>query len=111
MILKMEMKKTDGKICVKGAEMTNSNCKIYEKLEDMPNIGKVVAERLREAGILTPAQLCEVGSREALLRLRERDPGACLSMLCGLEGAILGVRWHDLPDEVKAELKAFHKSL
>lgn len=84
---------------------------IPEKLEDMPNIGKVAAERLREAGIETPEQLRAVGSKEALLRLRERDPGACLSMLCGLEGAIQGVRWHDLSAETKAELKEFHKNL
>lgn len=83
----------------------------YEKLEDMPNIGKVAAERLREAGIATPEQLHAVGSKEALLRLRERDPGACLSMLCGLEGAIQGVRWHDLPEEKKKELKDFHQNL
>ncbi|WNY23145.1 hypothetical protein MmiHf6_04480 [Methanimicrococcus hongohii] len=82
-----------------------------EKLEDMPNIGKVVAEKLREVGIETPDQLRAAGSREALLRLRERDSGACLSMLCGLEGAICGVRWHDLPEETKAELKFFHKNL
>lgn len=77
----------------------------------MPNIGKVAAERLREIGIETPDQLRAVGSKEALLRLRERDSGACLSMLCGLEGAIQGVRWHDLPEEKKRELKEFHKNL
>ncbi|MDV0445567.1 hypothetical protein MmiAt1_11510 [Methanimicrococcus sp. At1] len=89
----------------------NSQNQKYEKLEEMPNIGKVAAVRLREAGIETPKQLCAVGSKEALLRLRERDPGACLSMLCGLEGAIQGVRWHDLPEEKKKELKEFHKNL
>ncbi len=83
----------------------------YEKLEDMPNIGKVAAARLREAGIATPEQLYATGSKEALLRLRERDPGACLSMLCGLEGAIQGVRWHDLTEEKKKELKDFHQNL
>lgn len=90
---------------------SNKTCKTYEKLEDMPNIGKVAAERLKEVGIATPVQLCAVGSKEALLRLRERDPGACLSMLCGLEGAIQGVRWHDLPEDKKKELKEFHKNL
>lgn len=47
----------------------------YEKLEEMPNIGKIAAQRLREVGIETPEQLCAVGSREALLRLRERGSG------------------------------------
>ena len=28
--------------------------------------------------------------------------------LSALEGALRGVRWHDLPDDVKADLKAFY---
>ncbi|MDY0267120.1 MAG: TfoX/Sxy family protein [Methanimicrococcus sp.] len=83
----------------------------YEKLEDMPNIGKIAAKKLREAGIQTPDDLCAISSQEALLRLREHDSGVCLSMLCGLKGAICGVRWHNLPDEKKKELKDFHKNL
>ncbi len=81
------------------------------KLSSMPNIGKVVEERLSEVGIETPEQLTEVGSKEAFLRLRVNDPGACLSMLSGLEGAIEGIRWHQLPAGKKAELKAFFDSL
>ena len=94
--------------------MTNgkkSKTEKYEKLEDMPNIGKTVADKLREVGITTPAELQKIGSKEALLRLRERDSGACLSMLCGLEGAIQGIRWHYLTDYEKQELKEFHKKL
>ncbi len=83
-----------------------------DKLTDMINISKVIAEKLEKAGITTPDELRAVGSREALIRVRATsDPGACLSMLCGLEGAIQGTRWHNLPDEVKSELKAFHKTL
>jgi DNA transformation protein len=81
------------------------------RLCELQNIGPVVAQRLEEAGIETPEALKAIGSREAFLRLRIKDSGACLSMLCGLEGAIRGLRWHHLPDDVKADLKAFHKSL
>jgi len=42
--------------------------------------------------------------------LRINDWGACLNMLCALEGAIEGISWHYLSDEVKQELKEFHKS-
>lgn len=81
-------------------------------LSSLPNISKVNEMKLMQAGIETPEQLVELGSREALLRVRQNsDPGACLNMLYGLEGAIRGIRWHDLPDNVKAELKDFHKSL
>ena len=83
----------------------------YEKLEDMPNIGEKLAGLLREAEIKTPADLQKIGSKGALLRLRERDPGACTSMLYSLEGAIQGIRWHYLTDYEKRELKEFHKKL
>lgn len=82
------------------------------ELTDLPNISKVNAQKLRDAGITTPEELRALGSKEALVRVRmESDPGACLSMLYGLEGAIRGVRWHSLPDDVKEELRAFHKTL
>lgn len=82
------------------------------ELTDLPNISKVNAQKLRDAGITTPKELRALGSKEALVRVRMKsDPGACLSMLYGLEGAIRGVRWHSLPDDVKEELRAFHKTL
>ena len=80
------------------------------KLSDLQNIGKVLEARLVEAGVDTPETLRELGSREALVRLREADPGACVRELYALEGAIRGVKDTALPEEVKAELRAFHKS-
>ncbi len=83
-----------------------------DKLTDMINISKVNAEKLEKAGINSPGELRRIGSREAIIRVRATsDPGACLSMLYALEGAVQGTRWHNLPDEIKAELKAFHKTL
>ena len=46
------------------------------KLSDLQNIGKVLEARLVEAGVDTPETLRELGSREALVRLRKADPGA-----------------------------------
>lgn len=80
-----------------------------EKLADLPNIGKVVAARLAEVGIETPEQLRAMGAEQAFIRLKTVDEGACLSMLCGLEGAVQGIRWHQLPKARKEELKAFLK--
>ena len=71
---------------------------MVERLEDLPNIGPVLAGRLRGAGIHTPAALKRSGSVEAALRVRSgASPEApCRNMLCALEGAIRGVRWHRL---------------
>ncbi|NCC08415.1 MAG: competence protein TfoX [Clostridia bacterium] len=80
------------------------------KLSEMPNIGKVVEEQLIQAGIETPEQLKEIGSRQAWLDIRSFDPSACYNRLCALEGAIQGIRWHNLSDEDKKDLKEFYNS-
>jgi DNA transformation protein len=77
----------------------------------MPNIGKVVAALLTEAGIDTPDKLVKAGSKEAFLRIREIDPTACIRMLYGLEGAVLDLPDKLLPQETKEDLLGFFRSL
>jgi len=78
-----------------------------EKLSSLPNIGKTLEEKLIRVGIDTPKKLYEAGSEQALLRIREIDQNGCYNMLCALEAAIQGIRWHGLSADKKAELKAF----
>jgi len=75
----------------------------------MPNIGKTLEEKLIKIGINTPEELISIGSKNALLRIRATDQSACFNMLCALEGAIQGIRWHGLSKEKKEELKQFLK--
>lgn len=77
------------------------------KLTVMPNIGVKLEEQLIVAGITTPEELRALGSREAWLKLRRMDPSTNLTKLYSLEGAILGIRWHVLDEDIKRELKAF----
>ncbi len=79
------------------------------KLTEMPNIGKIVAEKLCQVGITTPKELCAIGSEQAFIRLQTIDQTACLCMLQGLEGAVQGIRWHNLLRERKEELKEFFR--
>lgn len=79
------------------------------ELTSLPNIGKVVAERLKEVGIETSDDLKRIGSESAFIRLKTVDEGACINELMGLEGAIQGIRWHNLDENRKAELKVFHQ--
>ena len=76
-------------------------------LTQLPNIGKVVAEKLIQIGIATPEELRAIGSEQAFIRIQTIDETACFSMLQGLEGAVQGIRWHNLPKERKKELKEF----
>lgn len=73
------------------------------------NIGKVVAAHLEEVGIGSFAELKQIGSKQAFLRLQTIDKGACLHELMALEGAIQGIRKQDLSSEVKADLKLFYQ--
>ena len=80
------------------------------ELTEMPNIGKEVSKKLIAVGIDTPEKLIELGSKQAFIRLKTIDDTACFSMLQGLEGAIEGIRWHNLPEPVKKDLKQFFNS-
>ena len=81
------------------------------RLSDMPNIGKELERQLNEVGINTPDQLIKLGSKEAFLRIKSMDSSACINRLYALEGAVLNIRWHYLPQDIKNDLKSFYASL
>ena len=81
------------------------------ELTKLPNVGKVLEKNLNEIGIFTEKQLREIGSQEAFIRIRMIDPGACLHMLYGLQGAIDGIKDSLLPESTKRELKEFYRNL
>jgi DNA transformation protein len=72
------------------------------------NIGKDTESKLIHVGIDSFAKLKEIGSEQAFLRLQTLDPGACLDLLYGLEGAIQGIKWNELSKEKKQTLHQFH---
>ncbi|MDR1230558.1 MAG: TfoX/Sxy family DNA transformation protein [Spirochaetaceae bacterium] len=74
---------------------------IMGELSKLINIGKEVERQLDDAGIATFDELKELGSRNAWLKIRQTDPSSCYNKLCALEGAIQGIRWHNLSPEIK----------
>ena len=78
------------------------------ELSKLPNIGKVVEEQLNEVGINTVDELIDIGSKEAWLKIKEVDDSACINRLIALEGAIQNIRWHDLSEDDKNNLKNFY---
>ena len=72
------------------------------------NIGKDTEAKLIQVGVDSFEKLVSVGSQQAFLMLQTMDPGACLSLLYGLEGAIQNIKWNRLSPEKKQELKLFH---
>lgn len=75
-------------------------------LGDLPNIGPALARRLGGIGVTTPAQLRERGPVACVVALSSPSDPACYNTLYALAGALAGVRWHDLPTERRAALKA-----
>jgi DNA transformation protein len=77
-------------------------------LSELTNIGAALEAQLIQAGIETPEALRAAGSREAWLRIKAFDPSACIMRLSALEGAIRGIRWHNLDADVKRSLREFY---
>jgi DNA transformation protein len=77
-----------------------------EMLEDLPNIGKVLADRLRASGVTSSADLKRIGDAAAFNKIRHDLPAdACTHTRLALAGAVRGVRWHSLDAELRARLK------
>jgi DNA transformation protein len=83
--------------------------KMSNKLSDQINIGKELERLLIEVGIESFEELKAIGSENAFIRIQTVDPTACLSKLSALEGAVLGIRWHNIPAQRKEELRAYFK--
>jgi len=80
------------------------------ELTKLPNVGRVLEKNLHTIGIYTEEQLRKTGCKEAFSRIKMIDPGACLNMLYGLQGAIDGVKACFLPESTKSDLKVFFKN-
>jgi DNA transformation protein len=75
-------------------------------LEDLPNIGKVLADRLRVAGVISAEQLLNLGDAAAFRKIRTDLPeDACTHTRLALAGAVRGVRWHGLDEALREKLK------
>ena len=79
------------------------------ELQKLPNIADKLEAQLVEVGVASIDALKKTGSREAWLRIAAIDPSACYMRLCALEGAIQGVRWHNLDEGPKQQMKAFYQ--
>ncbi len=79
------------------------------ELAQLPNIGKTVEEQLEQVGIHSAEELRREGAKAAWLKIQAVDESACIHRLMALEGAIRGVKKTLLPEETKADLKAFYQ--
>lgn len=81
------------------------------ELTALPNIGKTLADRIIQAGITTPDEIKRLGAKEVFVRVKSVYPDACINHLYAIEGAVQNIRWHNLSEERKKELKSFFDSI
>ena len=74
-------------------------------------LGKTMEKKLHSVGIYTAEELIDVGSKQAVFRLKEQYPGTCVVILYHLEAAIRGVEIKQLDNACKAELKTYFNQL
>lgn len=61
---------------------------------------------LQDVGIETVEDLEALGAVEAYIRLKTAFPDkVTLNALWGLQGALLGIPWNQLPDDMKDDLR------
>lgn len=81
------------------------------ELTSLRNIGKEMEKKLKSIGIFSAQELTQMGSKEAFFRLKTRYSNLCSVHLYTLQGAIDGIAYNQLPDDVKSDLKSFSDHL
>lgn len=74
-------------------------------------LGKTMERKLHSVGIHSAEELVEIGSKQAVFRLKEQYPNTCVVILYHLEAAICGVEIKQLDNIRKSELKTYFKQL
>ena len=80
-------------------------------LRKLPNIGAELEKRLIAVDIKTVEELKKVGAVNAFMRIKAFNSDACICKFMALEGAVQGIRWHNLSIAKKEELKTLFKTL
>lgn len=76
-----------------------------EPLARVLDLGPKARLRLAEVGVFTFADLERLGSVAVFRAVRARHASRSASLLYALEGLLLGLRWNELPDVVKRNLR------
>lgn len=73
--------------------------------------GRTMENKLRSVGIHSAEELKQIGSKQAVFRLKAQYPNTCVVILYYLEAAIQGVEIKQLSAVCKSELKTYFEQL
>lgn len=72
----------------------------------MKNLGPKSTEWLASIGVHTLDDVAQLGVVETYQRVKAAYPDkVSLNLLYGLQAALLGIRWDELPPDIKSDLK------
>lgn len=72
----------------------------------MKNIGPKSSEWLASVGVHTLDEVARLGVVEVYKRVKSAYPEkVTLNLLWGLQAALLGIPWNELPQDIKQELR------
>lgn len=74
-------------------------------------LGKTMEKKLHSVGIHSAEELVDIGSKEAVFRLKAQYPNTCVVILYHLEAAIRGIEIKQLDGACKSELKAYFSKI
>jgi DNA transformation protein and related proteins len=94
-----------------GCGATHAHSHDEDAIEELPNLGAVSAEWLKQVGITTLAELTVLGSVQAYRRVQKLGVKPSLNLLYALEGAIRGSHWLEVKRDSKTELLAMLDSV
>jgi DNA transformation protein and related proteins len=80
---------------------------VTKDLAELKNVGPTIKKRSHEIGIYTRADLERIGPVSAYRRICQNYPNQTIPVcyyLYSLQGALMGVHWDHVPEDVKAEL-------
>ncbi len=75
-------------------------------LESLPNIGKVIAQKLQEIDITSKEDFLKQNPYEVFYKMRKKvDPTLCRCALASIVGAKEGVPWHKITKHTAKEFE------
>ncbi len=81
-------------------------------IASLKNLGSKSAAQIVAVGIDGPDEIRIVGAADVYHRVKSRFPNSTsLNLLWALQGALMEIHWHDIPDDIKRQLLAEVESL
>ena len=81
-------------------------------IASLKNLGPKSAAQIVAVGIDGPDEIRTVGAANVYHRVKSKFPNSTsLNLLWALQGALMELHWHDVPDDIKRQLLAEVESL